>query len=61
MRFHRMHETTSTATEAITPMAADRMMATSMATTVPREYCSQRPQTGRQSEVFPIALQEKPS
>ena len=56
-----MHETTSTAMEAITPMAAERMMVTSMTTTVPGGYCAQRPHTGRQSEVFPIAPQEKPS
>ena len=47
--------------EATTPIAADVMTATSMATTVPWGYCSQRPQTGRQSEVFSTALQEKPS
>ena len=61
MCFHRMHETTSTAMEAITPIAADRMMATSRATAVLWGYCDQSPHTGRQSEVFSIALQEKPS
>ena len=58
---HRMHEMTRTAMEAITPMAAEVMTATSMATTVPWGYCAQCPHTGRQSEVFPTALQEKPS
>ena len=61
MCFHRMHETTSTIIEARTPMVADKMMATSMATTVPWGYCAQWPHTGRQSEVFASALQEKPS
>lgn len=61
MRSHRMHEMTRTAMEATTPIAADVMTATSMATTVPRGYCSQRPQTGRQTDVFSTTLQEKPS
>ena len=61
MRFHRIHEVISTAMEERTPMTVERMMATSMATTVPWGYCAQRPHTGRQSEVFPVALHEKPS
>ena len=61
MCFHRMHETTSTAMEMKIPNVADKMMATSMATAVSWGYCNQCPHTGRQSEVFPIALQEKPS
>ena len=61
MRFHCIQERTSTAMEAITQIAADKIMTTSMATTVPRGYCAQRPHTGRQNEVFPIALQENPS
>ena len=56
-----MHEMTSTAMEAITPMTPDRMTTTSMATTVLREYSSQLPHTGRQTEAFPTTLQEKSS
>ena len=61
MRFHRMHVMTSTAMEEMKPMAADRITTTSVATTTPRENSSQLPHTGRQSEVFPTILQEKPS
>ena len=61
MRFHRMHEMTSTAMEETKPMAAHRTITTSMATTVLRGYSSQLPHTGRQTEAFLSALQEKPS
>ena len=61
MCFHRMHEITSTAMEATRPMDADTMMATSIATTALCGYCSHLPHTGRQREVFPKALHEKPS
>ena len=61
MRFHRMHVMTRTAMDAIKPMAADRITTTSMANTTPREYSSQLPHTGRQSEVILTVLQEKPS
>ena len=61
MRFHRMHEMTSTAMEETKPMIADRTTTTSMPTTVLREYSSQLPHTGRQTEAFPTTLQEKPS
>ena len=61
MRFHRMHEMTSTAMEATKPMDAERIMTTSMANETPSGYCFQLPHTGRQSEVFPTVLQEKPS
>jgi len=40
-------------------MDADRKTTTSMANTAPREYSSQLPLTGRQSEVFLTVLQEK--
>ena len=59
MRFHRMHEITITAMEAITPMTADKMTTTSTATTVPCGICSQLPHTGRQNEPFLTTLQEK--
>ena len=61
MRFLRVHEMTSTAMEAITPMTADRTITTSTATTVLRGYCSQLPHTGRQTEAFLTTLQEKAS
>ena len=61
MRFHRMHEMTITAMEAITPMTADKTTTTSTATTVPCGSCSQLPHTGRQSEPFLTTLQEKSS
>jgi len=61
MRFHRMHVMTSTAMEATKPMDAERIMTTSMANETPSGYCFQLPHTGRQSEVFPTVLQEKPS
>jgi len=56
-----MHVITNTAMEATKPTAADKIMTTSIANTTPRGLSSQLPHTGRQSEVFPIVLQEKPS
>lgn len=61
MCFHRMQEITSTAMEAITPIAADRPRVTLIATTLWWEKSSQLPHTGRQSEVFSTVVQEKPS
>ena len=60
MCFHRMQEITSTAMEAITPIAADRPRVTLIATTLWWENSSQLPHTGRQSEVFSTVVQEKP-
>ena len=57
--FHRMHEITSTAMEAMIPMAADRPTVALMATILGWENSSQRPHTGRQSEVFSTVVQEK--
>ena len=61
MRFHRMHEITSTAMEETKPITTEIMTTTSLATTVLRGLSSQIPHTGRQTEAFPTTLQEKPS
>ena len=47
--------------EATKPTAAERMITASMANEMPWGYSFQLPHTGRQSEVFPTVLQEKPS
>jgi len=61
IRFHRMHEMTSTAMEETTPITADRTITTSMATTVSWGYSAHSPHTGRHTETFLKTLQEKPS